>query len=74
MMATKKYWFVHEHVGSGLYHLVDADRASIDWQAQARAQALCGQWIARDDDGFETREERDMIGEPTCHACFKQAG
>jgi hypothetical protein len=72
-MAAKSYWFVHEHVGSGLYHLVGADGASTELQVQPRAQALCGQWIAREDDAYETRDEGDMIGEPTCHACFKRA-
>jgi hypothetical protein len=72
-MAAKSYWFVHEHVGSGLYHLFDADAQAAEWQAQPRAQALCGQWIAREGAGYELLEEGDMIGEPTCHACFKLA-
>ena len=72
-MATYSYWFVREHVGNGLYHLVDADGASAAWKAQPRAQALCGYWITREDDSYDSQYEGDMIGEPTCHACFRRA-
>jgi hypothetical protein len=72
-MATESYWFVREQVGSGLYHLVDANTASPEWQVQPQAQALCGQWIAREGDAYETQGEGDMLGEPTCHACFRRA-
>jgi hypothetical protein len=72
-MTTNSYWIVREQVGIGLYHLVDAIDASTAWNSQPRAQALCGRWIIRADSGYDTRDEADMIGEPTCHACFRRA-
>ncbi len=72
-MATSSYWYVREHVGSGLYHLMDADTASAEWLAQPRAQALCGYWIAREDTHYDVQYDADMIGEPTCHACYRRA-
>jgi hypothetical protein len=72
MMATS-YWYVREHIDSGLYHIVDANGASTAWKVQPGAKALCGEWIARDDYGYHTQEEGDMFGEPTCHACFRRA-
>jgi len=72
-MTTNSYWFVREHVGNGLYHLIEGGGASTTWQAQPRTQALCGQWIASEDGRYDSEYEADMIGEPTCHACFRRA-
>jgi hypothetical protein len=72
-MSTKSYGIVRERVGFGLYHLVETSEASAAWKSRPRAQALCGQWIVRDDAGYDTQNEGDMIGEPTCHACFRRA-
>jgi hypothetical protein len=72
-MATKSYWYVREHLGNGLFHLVDGGAAAVVWQKQPQAHALCGKAIASEDGKYETQYEGDMIGWPTCHACFKQA-
>jgi hypothetical protein len=72
-MATKSYWYVREQLGGGLFHLVDGDGASPTWQKQPQVHALCGKGIASEDGKYEMQYEGDMIGWPTCHACFKRA-
>jgi len=73
MATSGGYWYVREHVGSGLYHLIEASAVSTAWQAQPRAEALCGYWVVREDNRFDARYDVDMIGEPTCHACYRRA-
>jgi hypothetical protein len=72
-MATKSYWYVREHVGEGIFHLVDGPGTSRTWQSEPRVQTLCERWIAREDDKYDAQYEGDMIGWPTCGACFKRA-
>jgi hypothetical protein len=72
-MATKSYWYAREHVGEGIFHLLDGDGASAKWKSEPSAQALCGKRIASEDGKYDCQYEGDMLGWPTCAACFKRA-
>jgi hypothetical protein len=58
---------------AGARVLGQASGAAATWQKQPSARALCGKEIASENGKYETQYEGDMIGWPTCHACFKQA-
>ena len=72
-MAEKSYWYVREHSGSGLFHLIDDDGASLAWKREPSVQALCGHRIAAENEAYDCQYEGDMTGWPTCSACFKRA-
>jgi hypothetical protein len=67
-MATKSYWYVREHLRSGLFHLVEGNAGSL-WREEPTVQAICGKRIASEDGKWSAQYEGDMIGWVMCASC-----